>query len=183
MTVETLLTLDEFLDLPDEAGYFQELLYGKLIKLAAPRFEHGAMQARIAQMLLNLTDGRFPDLLIATHTGFVLSPETVQAPDVAVIRRNTYHALETKHGSLVGAPDLAIEIVSPSESAQDLDEKVDAYLSGGTKTVWVIWPKTRHVLVYDSDGGVTKAGMGASIKARNVFAETDIAVASLFPVI
>jgi Uma2 family endonuclease len=139
------------------------------------------MQIRIGHILSNLVDKKFPNLLIASHTGFALNDDTVQSPDVLVIRRDAYHSFETKRGALVGAPDLAIEIVSPSESASDLDEKVEAYLSGGTQTVWVIWPKTKHVLVYDADGSVQRAGIGGTIRASSVFEGTEIAVASLFP--
>jgi Uma2 family endonuclease len=56
------------------------------------------------------------------------------------------------HGCFLGAPELAVEVVSSSESAHDLDRKVELLLAQGSQSVWVIFPKTRKVHVYRSDG-------------------------------
>jgi Uma2 family endonuclease len=181
MTVETLLTLEEFLDLPEKPGSFQELLNGRLIEMAAPRFDHAAVQGMVAHVLLTLLERTFPHLVLGTHTGFVLSAETVQSPDVVLIRRESYRSMETKGGALVGPPELAVEIVSPSESAQDLDDKVSAYLAAGTKTVWVVWPRTRHVFVHHQNGDVRNAAIGGFLDAPDVLPGASIPVASIFP--
>ena len=180
-TVETLLTLEEFLDLPDQPGSAHELLNGRLIEMSAPQFEHGAVQTMMAFELMALARTSFPQLLVATHTGFVLNSGTVQAPDVLAIGRDSYRAMETKGGALVGAPDLAIEIVPPNESAQDLDDKVEAHLAAGTKAVWVVWPRTRHVLVCHQNREVRNAGYGGSLDAPDVLPGASIPVSSIFP--
>ena len=146
--------------------------------MSSPQFEHGAVQGTIAHVVLALIERSFPGLLLATHTGFVLSPETVQAPDVLVIDRESYRAMELKGGALVGAPGLAVEIVSPSESAQDLDEKVEAYLAAGTKTVWAVFPRTRHALVYHHTGEVRNAAPSGYLDAPEVLPGASIPVAS-----
>ncbi|MFN7919241.1 MAG: Uma2 family endonuclease [Bryobacteraceae bacterium] len=74
-----------------------------------------------------------------------------------------------------------MEVVSPSESAEDVDEKVDTYLAAGTKTVLVVWPKTRHVMVHHRDGMVVKAGPGQYVEAPEVLPGIRMAVDSLFP--
>ena len=183
MTVETLLTLEEFLDLPDQPGSSQELLHGRLIDMSAPQADHAAVQAEITIVLGILIRRSYPDVFVLGDTGFVLGPQTLQCPDVSVVRREGYRAMSTQRGALVGAPDLAIEIVSPSESAQDLDDKVEAYLAAGSSTVWVVWPRNQHVLVHHRNGDVRKAHVSGFLEAPEVLPGASIPVASIFPIL
>lgn len=84
-------------------------------------------------------------------------------------------------GAIKGAPELAVEIISPSESAEDVDEKVELYLAAGSKTVWVVWPNTRHVLIHYANGEVRKAGLGGFLDAPEVLPGAKIPVDSIFP--
>jgi Putative restriction endonuclease len=64
---------------------------------------------------------------------------------------NTQHGLASKQTCLAGAPDLAIEVVSPTDLEADLRRKSDAYLDGGSKSVWVVYPEARSVMIYTRD--------------------------------
>ena len=183
MQTETLLTIDEYFDLPDKPGVFYELLQGRLIEMPAPTVGHGAIQTRTGGVLDRICQERFPDLFVASHAGFLLAPDTVQAPDVCVLRWSVYETAEVYRGAVKGAPELAVEIVSSSESAADLDDKVAAYLAAGTKTVWVMWPKRRHVTVHHRSGEVKDAALGDFAEAPEVLPGIKIAVESLFPVL
>lgn len=149
--------------------------------MSTPAFPHGALQAQIARMLGNICEQSFPHLLAASHTGFILTEDTEQSPDVLLIDREVYRSLEVYRGALRGHPDLAVEIVSPSESAADVEEKVDVYLTSGTKTVWVVWPRTKRITVYHWTGEVAKVGPGQFVDAPEVLPGVQIPVNSLFP--
>lgn len=175
------VSLDHYLTLPDPPGVRHELLRGRLIKASAPSLLHAAIQAEIARQLGDLTIRSFPHLIFGTHSEFLVDPETGQAPDVFLIDRQRQRGLERYRGAIKGAPDLAVEIISPSEAAEDVDEKVELYLAAGTRAVWLVWPKTRHVLIYYANGEVRKADLDEFLDAPDVLPGAKIPVASIFP--
>lgn len=159
----------------------QELINGKVVVLPTPTFLHGATQGAICIAIGRIASERFPNLILSAGASFVLNEGTTQAPDVLLMDRTRYRRMETRHGSLCGAPDLAIEIVSPSESAWDVDEKIDAYLAAGTKTVWAVWPKTQRVWVHHRNGSSHKAAKGQTVDSPEVLPGVQIPVEALFP--
>ena len=87
-----------------------------------------------------------------SDTGFLLErdPDLVRAPDVAYIAKERLQGIdETKY--LPFAPDLAVEVVSPSDSFRDVEEKAAMWLAHGTRIVWVIEPELRKAFVYRPD--------------------------------
>lgn len=87
----------------------------------------------------------------AAETGFVLArnPDTVRAPDAAFVREERL-ADQPKTGFFEGAPDLAVEVISPSETVDDVENKVIDYLEAGTTAVWLIYPRTQTLTIYRS---------------------------------
>ena len=181
MATATLVSLDEYLDLPEHQGVRHELLRGRLIEVSAPSLLHAGIQTKIAWALEDLTRGAFPNLIAGSHSEFLVDPETGQAPDNFLIDRQRQRGLERYRGAIKGAPELAVEIISPSESAEDVDEKVELYLAAGARTVWVVWPNTRHVLIHYANGEVRKAGLGGFLDAPDVLPGAKIPVDSIFP--
>jgi Uma2 family endonuclease len=179
-TTDTLVSLDEYFDLEEKPGVTLELINGRVTEISTPVFLHGLIQTNTA-FELRLATRQFPRYEVATHTGFLLNAGSVQTPDVVLIDRAARQRMKVDRGALAGAPDLAVGIVSRSESAEDIDEKVDAYLAASTKTVWVICPKTKHVITHHRDGSIRKAGRSQSIDAPEVLPGVQIQVASLFP--
>ena len=86
------------------------------------------------------------------ETGFLLAsdPDTVRAPDIAFIRRERIPIEEPAEAFRPGAPDLAVEVVSPGDTVHEVDDKVKTWLDAGAKMVWVVNPKWRSVTVYRS---------------------------------
>ena len=86
------------------------------------------------------------------ETGFLLAsdPDTVRAPDIAFIRRERFPAQPPAEAFWPGAPDLAVEVVSPGDTIHEVDDKVKTWLDAGAKMVWVVNPKSRSVTVYRS---------------------------------
>jgi Uma2 family endonuclease len=88
----------------------------------------------------------------AAETGFILArnPDTVRAPDAAFVGAARIPPSGLPEGYFPGAPDLAAEVVSPNDTASEVQAKVADYLSAGSRLVWVIYPDLRQVAVFDA---------------------------------
>lgn len=155
MVTKTLLTADDLLKLP-ENGKRYELVRGELVEMSPASTKHGRRAARLAARLLahveahNLGD-------VVVESGFCLEcrPDTVRSPDVAFIAVARLANGLPEEGFFPGAPDLAVEIVSPGDLDSEVQEKVLDYLRSSlypARRVWVIRPKLRMVTVHYPDG-------------------------------
>jgi Uma2 family endonuclease len=146
MAAKTLLTVEQFERLPDD-GMHHELDEGELIS-SPPGFGlHGKVQAATASLLLGFVD-TWSLGLVVIRSGFLLSAVTLRAPDVAFVKADRARNLDMER-RFECAPDLAIEIISPSETAADIAHKVGQYLRAGA-VVWVVYPKDSAVHVFES---------------------------------
>jgi Uma2 family endonuclease len=153
MTVDTrVFTADELLRLPDD-GCRYELVEGELKKMSPAGGKHGRISMRIALRLGAYVEQHQLGVVYSSDTGFILSrsPDTVRAPDVAFDRME--RAVDTD-GYLPGAPDLAIEVLSPSDLYSEVVQKTTQYLRAGTRAV-VVDPWKRVVQVHRSSGTET----------------------------
>lgn len=136
-----------------------ELSDGELIIMAPASAKHGVVAMRLGRFVDTFVDNGKLGYVTAAETGYILfkSPngrDTVRAPDVGFIALD--HLPEgLPDGYVPVAPDLAIEVVSPNDSASDLQKKVNQYLRAGTKLVWIAYPDTRAVMVFTAEGSHT----------------------------
>ena len=144
------LTIEEYAQLPDD-GWWSELVRGMVVREPQPGNEHGTVQANVIAALHVHVREHAPDLKCLGNFGVITDEagRTVRGPDAAVVRRSR---LDTpgRAGFLNGAPDLAVEVVSPWNRAGDIQAKVREYLEAGSSLVWVIYPETRTVAVHSS---------------------------------
>jgi Uma2 family endonuclease len=149
-TVERLLTLEEFERLPDD-GYRTELSAGRLVREPPPGAVHGWVARNVLRPLDRYVEEHALGLVIF-DTGFLLAaePPTVRGPDLAFIARERLPSEGAPQGFWTMTPDLAVEVVSPSNRATEIREKVLEYLRAGTRLVWVVDPDTRSIAVYRS---------------------------------
>ena len=156
MGAKTLLSFEEFLALPDD-GNKHELNRGELVVMPPPSSGH-ALTIHCIQRLLNPYVSETGIGLVFVEAGYLLTREpekTARQPDISFLSMARVKA--TPHDQLfAGAPDLAIEVVSPGNDAEELDEKVAQYLAFGSKEVWVVYPKTRSILIHQAGGRVRK---------------------------
>lgn len=145
MAVKTLLTVERFEQLPDD-GMRHELDEGELISTPPAVGLHGKIQGKTAQVLGNFVEPRLLGVVFV-GTGFRLGPNTVRAPDLSFIRAERAEDLDLER-RFECAPDLAVEVVSPSESATAIAHKVGQYLRAGA-VVWVLYPKDCAVHVFE----------------------------------
>jgi Uma2 family endonuclease len=153
MATRTTLTLDQFLALPEPEDWTQyELSRGELITFAPPGYRHGVLVAQIATLLTNALS-RKEYIVAGGDAGFLLDPNpeaaTVRGADVAVNRRSDVTE-NLPHGWFPGAPLLAVEVVSPGNTAKDMQLKVKQYLEAGALEVWLVYPDTRTVYIYSA---------------------------------
>jgi Uma2 family endonuclease len=140
-----LLTFAEFEQLPDEPGK-QELLDGELIRLPPSKTRNMRIAERLYEILKQELDRAGESLQLGRvhmEFGYKIGASAWLQPDVSI----EYEG-QTENDYLEGAPALAVEVISESNRADQMDRKVKKYLSGGAIEVWVVYPKTRCVWVF-----------------------------------
>ena len=154
MAATTLLTSDQFLAMPEEFDQYgnrikDELIGGEVVKMAFPSLPHDLIKNQINAMLLRYFDRR-PELglLSLVEIGTHVSNYDAFMPDVSIVLRSR---LSGEDRVFQGSPELAIEVVSPSDTAKHLKRKVDAYLEAGSKSVWIVYPEAHSVMVHTRD--------------------------------
>ena len=147
MSTTTRLTFQDFERLPEQEGIHYELDQGELVMEASPTFLHNLIRDRIAARLSQLVKSHRLGVIIV-EMDFRLAPETVRNPDVAFISAKHVASINLDRSPVDGSPALAIEVISPSNLAQDTLKKVGQYLSAGTKVVWIIHPSLRVVEIH-----------------------------------
>ena len=176
MATKTLLTLEQFERLPDD-GMRHELNEGGLVKVVRPKHRHNEIAYKLQLELIRAAaPGRvYPDV------GFLLDddPPTLRAPDLAFVSADRV-AQTSDDDWIHGAPELAVEVVSPSESAEDLDQKVEQYLAAGARLVWVIYPKTRKVHAHKPGSNPVVLGESDTLEAPELFPRWSLKVSALF---
>jgi len=117
----------------------------------------------------------------ATGTGFILSrrPDTVRAPDAAFVRADRVPKIPV-HKYFPGAPDLAVEVVSPSDTHRELVAKVDEWLAAGTTSVWVVDPPNQRIDVYRKGIRVLRFRMGDMLRGEPMLPEFELKIADVF---
>jgi len=143
------MTAQELLQYSHEP-YRHELIRGTLHEMEPPGAEHGAVAMRIGAMLDGHVGERQLGCVFAAETGFELAsgPDTVRAPDAAFVSRERIAATGIPRGYWPGPPDLAVEVVSPSDRHSDVEGKALDWLAAGARAVVVVDPPRRTATVY-----------------------------------
>ena len=174
-----LLTADEYLRIPED-GLRHALQAGLLIAEPQPFPRHAQIQARLTHILTEFVDSRGLGVVL-TEGGFLLSrnPDTVRAPDVSFVRADRFDAEEAGRGYFRGAPDLAIEILSPSNRPGDTHAKIADYLASGATLVWVIDPLHQSAAVYRSLLSPRRISFDGVLEGEDVLPEFSVSIAAI----
>lgn len=165
MSTTTLVTADELLALPMGRGQRYELVAGKLRVMSPAGWRHGGVAANIAAMLGTFIRQRQLGVGFGAETGFLLArdPDTVRAPDFAFIANERLPKVEPSEAYWPGAPDLAIEVLSPGDTAGEIAEKVTEWIAAGCASVWVVDPKLKTITIYRSLSEVRVLAAGETL--------------------
>ena len=147
----TKLSFEEFLHLPEEPGKRFELDEGELIVEASPTFRHNVIRDRIARILRDFVVAHRLGA-VAVENDFRLAPNVIRNPDVGFIKMELLCSIDFDRSPIEGVPNLAVEVVSPSNSAEDMAKKVHQYLDAGCQAVWVFYPNLKLVEIHDETG-------------------------------
>ncbi len=175
--LDRLYSAEEFAKM--EGDY--ELDRGRLVPMTKPFRRHGRVCARITRLLDEHCQRTGQGEVLGNDTGFLLerSPDTVRGPDVAVLRAERLVGLSDDAWP-EGAPDLAVEVASPSNSPADLHRKVGQYFGAGAQLVWVVYPLKKTVVIYDAAGNVQLLGEEAELTGEPVLPGFRCAIRDLF---
>jgi Uma2 family endonuclease len=146
-----LMTADELLMLP--RGRFRyRLIKGELITMSPAGSEHGALVVNMTVLLAQYVKANSLGIVFGAETGFKVAenPDTVLAPDVAFISREHVPASGIPKKYWPGAPDLAVEVLSPGDTVREVERKVGQWLAAGARLVWTVDPKRRTVTVHQA---------------------------------
>ena len=144
-------TAEELLNMPDD-GFRYELVRGKLRKMVPAGQFHGEYSMNVGISLGGYVKGNRLGKTYSSDTGFVLAtdPDHVRVPDVAFISNERLEELGESHAFARGAPDVAVEVISPTDRYTDVEEKVADWHDAGTVAVIVVDPRRRTVKVHRS---------------------------------
>ena len=177
--VPALMTANDLLhpDIPERA----ELVRGVLVVREPPGFTHGAIVVRVASLLNDYVRSHNLGLVVAGDAGFHLAsdPDTVRGADVAFVRRDRLPD-PPPVAFADFAPDLAVEVLSPSDRPGQTLGKVADWLSGGTRLVWVIDPMQRSARIYHEDGAELVIGERDALDGGSVIPGFSCPLDSIF---
>lgn len=179
--VERLYTVEEFWEHYGEGARY-ELFRGELVQMTPTSDEH-------AELLLIL--GSYISPFVRQHKlgkayggdiGFRIRPDeaTVLAPDIAFLKQDALPPGGRTRKFLTGPPTLAVEIVSPHDRPDDVQQKARAYLEAGTELVWVVYPEARQIMVYRSLDKVRVLTLESSLEGEDVLPGFSVPVREIF---
>ena len=152
------MTAEEYVALPKRLhGYSYELVQNALVlRDSGPRWIHGSVQGNLQRYLHEWME-KFGHGAVAVEVDCLLSeaPDTIRISDVAVLLQ-PFDAENAFHGRVRGAPDIAIEVLSPSNSPQEMRDKTSEYFQAGALRVWIADPEARTIVIRKADGTNTR---------------------------
>jgi Uma2 family endonuclease len=176
------LTPEEFMHLyADEK--FVELIRGEAVQLTPPGMEHAWLAGKIYAFLTAFVEENGLGLEGFVEAGFILErePHTMRSPDVSFLPREKFKNAEDKSKYMLGAPDFAIEILSPTDSLRATESKARMYLRAGGGVVWILDPQGKTLRIYRPDAEPLVRERGDEADAEPVLPGFRCPVERLFP--
>ncbi len=185
---ERFITAERFLELVDLPEYVDsnlELVEGRLVEMPKPKRRHGVIATRLILRIANHVETHELGEVTSGDAGFVLERDsygrdTVRGLDIAFLSKA--HQLGPLEDSWYETtPDLAVEIISPSNKASDILRKVSQLLNAGARHVWVVYPDSRSVMQYSADGDVAILKENDILDSGDVLPGFELRVGEIFP--
>ena len=180
MAVQTLISPEEFLALPDQEEYILEYDEGLVLEAPETDFEHGVIQGKIFRRVSEWSDVARAGVRVSQNAGFWLTDDKLRKPDVSIIRQEDLAALPRYKGGLRGCPEIAVEVISDTERVSDIEAKAKLYLATGARAVWKVYPQSRTVVVQLRSGHVRLLAPGDFLEDAELLPGLRIPVAERF---
>jgi Uma2 family endonuclease len=175
-------TEEELQALPDD-GYLHEVVNGELVMSPRNNFQHEGICARLQCALANFNRERRLGVVRGSSAGYWMSNRNCRAPDISFITKARLDRLGFRPSTrrfFPGAPDLAVEMLSPSNTRAEIDERLQDYFASGTQIAWIVDPETETVEVCHSLTERQRLGSGATLDGAHLLPEFRFAAADLF---
>lgn len=176
MATKALLSVEDFVRLPESVGTRDvryELVEGELVEIQPEAILHDLVRDKVLIALLEYADCHKRGTTIGMQH-FHLFPNTVRRPDVSFVRR------ELPMDKLPeGAPDLAVEVISPSNTPREIDDRISDYFAAGCQRVWIVYPEEREVYIHGL-AGVTRRRAEDLVEDAELLPGFSVKVSSLF---
>ncbi len=181
VTTRRLMTAEELLNMPDDSFRY-ELVRGELRKMPPAGYVHGEYAMSVGAPLAIHVKANRLGKVYAAETGFKLgsNPDLVRAPDAAFVNRERVEEAGDALGFFPGAPDIAVEVISPSDRYTDVDEKVADWLDAGTLAVVLVDPRRRVVKVHRSMTDIVVLTEGDTLEVDDVVPGWQMPVGEIF---
>ena len=175
------MTAEDLLDMPDD-GFRYELVRGELRKMWPAGLFHGEYAGYITSSLGPYVRAQGLGKVYVAETGFRLAsnPDHVRVPDVGFISSRRLQEIGESEGFFAGAPDIAVEVVSPRDRYSQVEEKVADWLGAGAQAVIVVDPSRRAVKVHRSLGDAAVLTEGDVLSVEDVVPGWQMSVAEVF---
>ena len=152
MATKALMTVEQFAQMKTADTEDYELVEGELIPLSSGTPKHGKIRSRTERIFENYFEGN-PIGDVFVELACRISDDTVRRPDVSVFLGERWRQIDPNRVPAPFAPDIAVEVLSPSESAIEVRRKVREYLRGGSKEVWLLDHTNCEMLIH-ADAGI-----------------------------
>ncbi len=181
-TQEHLHTAEDLLHKLEDGKHY-ELIMGELIEMSPTNALHGVIVQELAGFIWNHVRTHKLGKVFAAETGFTVStnPDTVLAPDIAFVSVARAKPLTEKFAAV--APDLAVEVVSPGNTAGEMNQKIVLYFQAGTRQVWIVYPKTQTIHIYTSETTVAILTRRDTLDGAKVLPDFKLVLNDLFSVL
>jgi Uma2 family endonuclease len=145
------MTVEEFARMSTSENEDYELVEGELVPLPSANPMHADIRGRLEQVLRNYFD-QDPAGVVLSEVDCRINQETVRRPDLAIFAAGRLNGVDRNKIPLPFAPDIAVEVLSPSEIACDVNRKVLQYLAAGSREVWVLDHENQEIFIQTDDG-------------------------------
>ncbi len=164
--------------------FIAEVVNGEVVETSPAGARHGKTSLRVGVLLSNYVYDQGLGEVFSDQTSYVLEGaqgdiRLMRVPDVSFIAKGNLPEGGVPEGFFYQAPDLAVEIVSPGDTATDVIRRVTDYLRAGTKAVWVVYPETRQVAVH-TGSGATILSQGQALEGGAALPGFSAPVSALF---
>ena len=174
-------TDEEFMALPDD-GHHYEIINGELINMGNSGALHGYVCSTLMILLGGYVRQHNLGAMLDSSTAFKMKNGNKRSTDIAFFAKERLQGIAVlPSGYLEGAPDLAVEVLSPGNTVEEIDDKLTEYFENGSRLVWVINPTQHYVLVYRSAQEPDRLLKGKdSLDGEEVIPGFTLAIADLF---
>ena len=179
IVVKKTWTEKELMDLPNNGNKY-ELINGELI-MGPTGIEHEDIGARLLAALERFVLEHKLGIMCGSSAGYLMKSGNLRSPDVSFISKKRLQGFKRPpKGFFKGSPDLAVEILSPSDTIENLHEKIVEYFGNDTKLVWVINPEEQVILVYHSQRPDKLLSGNDILNGEDIFTGFTLPVSELF---